>query len=1413
MLLSQVHYRKFKRHFISLLCIASLLCSSTWAAQNLPLGKKPNFNHLMLDGDSGVGSIFTIQQDHLGFLWFGGVAGLARFDGYRFHTYQYDRENSTTIPNNTIRDIKEDASGTLWIATDGGVVSYNRELDNFTRYAFLNKNGKKFSNWRINKIYFDEDNLLWLAGEVGGVAYLNAASNQFEVLLSDSSLATFSVTDILQVDSTTYLFSTIGSGVFLWDRATDSLEHFTHDPNNANSLPHKNIRSLFRDSNDRIWIGNGFGLSQFFPESKTFKTISLETVVGVGNPIEIWDIAESSDGLLWLSTDGSGITYLDPASKQSGFYLRSRSRKNSLSCDVVRTIFFDKNNDFWIGCYPGGVNHYDLSNTFFDSYTNFSENRNLSSATWSIEESKEGNLWIGTEENGLYYFDVATQNFSQSYRGIDFQELNISSTVLTIFRDSKENLWLGSWGQGLYKINFETKKVEQFRLSHENNRGFNAESIWRLAEDKQGNIWIATMHNGLFRYYPKEDRFKNYRFNLNDHKSINDDTIWSVHVSEKNNLWVATHRGFAIYNRLEDNFTRVEHHIENSNTLSHNWVQEIYEDYQGRVWVATYGGGLNLFDRQGRFIAKYGKKEGLASERIVGMVFDQEDNLWISSDKGLNRFNINSKSVRHFGSKNWLQGNIFYRGAYEKRSNGSLVFGGVNGFSLFDPNNIVENQYVTEPYLTELNMFNRVIKPTQTDSVLSKDILLTKSITLPYDQNSFSLSFTSLSYRGYDENLYSHYLDGFDSDWSPASPGNTASYTNLDPGIYSFYVKSSNNSGIWNTTPKKLEVIVLPNPWFSWWAYLIYVLLITSVLLWLYLSQRKQIENQRQVNNRLRELDQMKDEILANTSHELRTPLNGIIGLAEMIKDGGCGDQSAESLSNLSMIISSAKRLNNLVNDILDFSKVRNEQLVLNKNKVDIFALVAQVYYQTIPIVNQDEIDFRNEVPRNIGSIYADEDRILQILTNLIGNAVKYTRDGKIVVTAKDNGDSISISIEDSGIGIAPEFLDRIFSSFEQAPNSGVKTKSGTGLGLAITEKLVRLHGGKIFVSSVVDSGSTFTVELPKQGFECYTEEIKQQVTKEDKNVLLDSKKTVNKLENINEKYRIELFGREESVESVSQKLSEKNLGYHVSWNIAELIDSIDNAKLHVVLFLCLDNDIDSFQVIAKNLHTKYSFRDLTLFIVLENDEKIAPNIAESGVHKYLDYNVESDVIVSHIKNALLLVDQYGRMTQSRKTKRIDELSKPTCNLPFFTDRRGGENTVVNKKTILVVDDEMVNRMVLRHQLINADYDVYEAANGEQAVEAIEQGAFFDLILLDIMMPGISGYEVCQIIRRKFDMTELPIIFVSAKSQTADHVKALEFGGNDTLGKPVDAKLLFTKIETCLNFVSEYTAFLDNKVS
>ncbi|MFQ5630159.1 MAG: ATP-binding protein, partial [bacterium] len=456
---------------------------------------------------------------------------------------------------------------------------------------------------------------------------------------------------------------------------------------------------------------------------------------------------------------------------------------------------------------------------------------------------------------------------------------------------------------------------------------------------------------------------------------------------------------------------------------------------------------------------------------------------------------------------------------------------------------------------------------------------------------------------------------------------------------------------------------ISPPWWKTWWAYGSYGLCVLGLLYclrWYELRhQKRELERERRVVDRLRQVDKLKDEFLANTTHELRTPLNGIIGLTESLIDSFQKAPYEKTRADLGIIVASGRRLTSLVNDILDFSKLKTHHIELQKRPVDIRVLANIVLKFSETFLAGKNLTLKNEIPENTPAVNGDENRIQQILHNLVDNAIKFTESGSVTVSAAVTNEVVKISVADTGIGIPEEKFNTVFRSFEQVDASTAREYGGTGLGLAITKKLVELHDGAIRLESEVGKGTTFSFTLP---------------------------------------------------------ISEGKPVAHES----------DLARVRAV-----------------------ESRELGV----ENGE----------------YGAGSD-------------DQRPTPSSTHPT--------PHSQLPSQTN---------GEFKILIVDDEPVNQQVLANHLSQVNYDFKQAFNGEQALKFLESGEKFDLVLLDVMMPKMSGYEVCGKIRAKFLPTEMPVIMVTAKDQLQDLLQGLNSGANDYLAKPFSKDELLARIKTHLN--------------
>jgi signal transduction histidine kinase/class 3 adenylate cyclase/streptogramin lyase len=815
--------------------------------------------------------------------------------------------------------------------------------------------------------------------------------------------------------------------------------------------------------------------------------------------------------------------------------------------------------------------------------------------------------------------------------------------VTAIYEDRSGTLWIGA--DGLNRFDREKEQFTRFVHDPQNPNSLSSNSVSAIYEDRAGTLWIGTVADALNRF--DRDRKQFTRF-------FRTGTVFSIYEDRAGTLWLGTLGGLRKFDRMQEKFTSFKHDPRNPHSLSDNSVNAIYEDRAGTLWLGT-SGGLDRFDREQGQFTHFTEKDGLPSSLILGILEDDHGRLWLSTVKGLSRFDPKTETFRNYDVSDGLQGNEFYEASHRSRKTAEMFFGGNNGFNAFHPDSIKDNPYIPPVVITAFKRYNT--DQAEGVAIEEKGISEKREIKLSYKDNILSFEFAALSYRNSFKNQYAYKLESFNDNWIQLGTERKVTFTNLDPGKYTLRVKGSNNDGVWNEEGASLKITITPPWWKTWWAYGFYVLMFAGAVFgyirYKTAAQAKELARERKVNARLRQVDKLKDDFLANTSHELRTPLHGIIGLAESSVADASVKLPERMRLNLGMIVASGKRLASLVNDILDFSKLKTHHLAIQKKPIDMRVLVELVLKFCEPLLAGKNLILKNEIPPDLPPVEGDENRLQQILHNLVGNAIKFTESGEVKISAAQRNGMVEIAVADTGIGISKDKQQDIFKSFEQVDASISREYGGTGLGLAITKSLVELHGGKIWVESEVGQGATFIFTLP--------------VSK----------------------------GKPEKTEQAYIPITGQ---------------TIDLSRVRQVEGIALE-----MQVL----------------------EQSSP---DGAFH------------------------------------------------------------------ILIVDDEPVNQQVLANHLTLGKYRFSQAYNGEEALRAIDKTKF-DLVLLDVMMPRMSGYEVCQRLRQKYLPAELPVIMVTAKDQVQDLIEGLSSGANDYLAKPFSKDELLARIKTHLNLLKINTAF------
>lgn len=1037
------------------------------------------FKHILPDQLETIGYLTAIVQDKQGFMWFGGANGLVRYDGYTLTLFKNEENVEGSLSDSYVNALTVTRDGTLWVATQAGLNRFNADTNTFTVFLHESDTTYGISVNDIRAILEDSKGRLWL-GTRGGLNQFYRETGKLTRYYYDEYPAEGgnSIIWSLVEDRDGYVW--IGhhtAGISRFNPEENTFLHFHHDPLDPNSISHNDVRTLLVDSANRVWAGTyGGGLNRLDQERKTFERLPFDPS---NKSDTVWGVIEDDDGKLWVA-DGGAVNVLDGDTLQFSRFSHKEGDSYGLGNHVVSVVYEDRVGGIWIGFHPSGVDIVDRQASVFRNFVHNPNDPNSVSGggVLATYEDLDGNLWIGAGY-GLSFLNRRNETFT-NYRHNPADPTGMAGdTVLSIAGDHDGYIWLGIFSAGLQRLDPKTGEFRRYLPNPNDPNSLQGKEPWGVIVDRDGVVWAAT-EMGLNRYNRETDDFT--WFIPHPTQMDGDGTLYSrvVYEDSKRNLWLGSNRGLYLFNRTTEKFERFRQRAGMQNSLSTDFIKAIFEDSRGRLWLGTHGGGLNRMDvKSGRFTV-FNEQQGLPDNNVSSIIEDRQQHLWVSTNKGLARFDEDRGTFQVYDKRHGLPGNIFNRDSASITRRGELVFGSSKGLSIFNPALLRSNDAIPPVVITDFQIFNKPVE-IGPDSPLPQAPSKAQHISLTYKQSVFSFAFAALNYLSPEENLYAYKLEGFDKDWHYVDKKRTATYTNLDPGEYVFRVKGSNNEGVWNNAGVAVALTVSPPLWKTWWAYSLYVAALLAVFYFvLYFQLKKQAyEREHTLNQRLQDLDKLKDEFLANTSHELRTPLNGIIGLSESLLDGAAGPVPENMRNYLEMIAYSGKRLANLVNDILDFSKLKNHTLQLHKKPVAVQPFVEVLIKMTEPLIGGKELELINAVPEDLPPMFVDDSRMQQIVYNLLGNAIKFTDFGSVTVSAKLEGQMIVLDVVDTGIGIPEDQVSKIFESFEQVDGTNNRKYGGTGLGLAITKRLIELHGGTVSVSSSVGVGSRFRLRLP----------------------------------------------------------------------------------------------------------------------------------------------------------------------------------------------------------------------------------------------------------------------------------------------------------------------------------------------
>ncbi|WP_456438437.1 response regulator [Psychroserpens sp.] len=1029
-------------------------------AQNL------KFQHYGLPEGLPQETIHCITKDSLGFYWLGTSDGVVRFDGINFKSLITNNEKDENLEGLLINDLKEDNLKNIWIATSqNGIYTYNYVNEKQQQIGITNSNA--------TSIVCDKKGTVFVSYFKNGIYKFLKQGDRFKnKKLHFKNLNKKEITSLLLVENTV-LFGTNSGELFLFN--SQEQENVIIKKVET-SFELGKINNLVLIDNT-IWVCSAKGLFLLSNNLETLTSIPLHTITQKQeNSFSVFDIVRKNN--FYFIATNNGFLELLKTPKSHYFSLvkhyisKIKYDPKTPNNNVINDLFIDKNLLFL------GANNLDVTEVSKNKILKLiSKELNIGNPSiFSFLKHKQS-FFVGTTSGLLFlenYFDSTKKN--------TIHKISLpKNRVRTMIIDDSSNLWV-SGTNSIFVLplhNFDPKNPQIETISPFKNKDGNT-IIRRLYKDHLGTIWIATNGDGLYRFTGNIDTneisFKKYQ--PNDSKnSLPSGFIIGINQDNQNNYWLSTQTGLCKMSFDDNTYKNPKYtnFFQGENGLKTNGTLSTFLDSDNQLWIATRK-GLQVFENEK--IVHYGKSEGLSNTFVYNILEDNIGNLWLSTNGGLFRFNKNTKTFSNYTKKDGLQSSEFNLGAaFKDNGTGELYFGGINGINYFQPSEIDKLDKEGDLLFTNFSIKDKEIVPSSESKYLQQNISLTKKVQINHDDFPVNLSFSALDFRPNSNNQYVYKLLPDDKQWNPLNDKNSIQLLTLSPKAYTLQIQGMSRGKLWSKAPLQLSLNVKP-PWYrSNLAYLTYLALFLA-LVYVYYKIMLQRKLAGQETKRLQELDDLKSRFITNITHEFRTPLTIILGYLGNLKEQFSGKK--DTLSSLNTIEKNSNNLLSLVNQMLDLAKLEQGSLNLNLIQNDIVEYINHLVHSFSSIANDKNIKLQFNPSVKTLQMDFDPEKIRQIFTNLISNALKFSSENtEISITLQVNNKQLEIGVSDEGYGISGQELSQIFDRFYQVNNQDFKVSQGTGIGLALTKELVELMKGSISVTSKINEGTIFKVILP----------------------------------------------------------------------------------------------------------------------------------------------------------------------------------------------------------------------------------------------------------------------------------------------------------------------------------------------
>ena len=1037
-----------------------------------------NFRELNTSNGLSSNTITSIKQDKFGQIWLGTSNGLNKYNSKDFKVFRNIPRDKYSLSNSEINDILIDKEGYVWIGTINGLNRYDPKKNKFRRFYRRPSNKFSLSNSLIICSLEMPKGNIWF-GTANGVSIYNKKNGKFKRFLQGNSFKNAKPIHDIYRDKKGRTWLATNNGIIkvvLDENKKFAITEYNIDDSRTNF----NINTIIEIAPNLIGLGTKFdGLLYFDVETNKF--INPKNL-NIPKNLDIRDLEFDNKKNLWIGTT-SGIFIVNPQNKTI-LSPNFEQKNNGVTKNYIRKFFKDKNGCMWLATQNRGVIMWDES---YQNFTHFKNHNSYNNIANSIVSGTNRKIYYGTE-NGVV--NVLNNNGEISeLLTLNDDNRNINTPIKSLFYYKEDLLFIGTQNRGIICYNISSKLENKGLLSKELNDYLKNVTVYDIKKDSKNNLFIGTSGKGLVIYNLETKKLENF-----NRPKIATNIVKSIYIDEKDNAIIGGIGGVSTLSVDEKDIIKIDNYFNDKQFTTYN-VSSVYKDSNNINWIGTTTRGIysirNNKIKQTRIISRN------KFSTVNSILEDSKGVLWLSTDKGIIKYNSKTQESFLYNQNNIINNN--FRPNSSLKIDDELYFGNLNGLTKFNPDKIIKVSKVPKVILSELKIKNEVIAINEEDGILSNSLKYTDVLELNHYNSNFSISFALPNFINPEGNRYAYRLKGLDDTWM-STKQTEAFFTLQNAGTYEFQVRAANHDNVWSKKMTKIKIIVHPAPWRTWWAYIIYILIILSVfygVFW-FLQSKERLKNKLELeyleNKRIEELNKSKLQFFTNISHEFRTPLTLILGPLQNILNDYTGTNAI--YKKLKIVESSANHLLRLINRLMDFRKLESNQLELKAAEGNIVKFLREIYLSFSEHAKNGNYNYTFKTSDEEILVYFDRYKLERVFYNLISNALRFTPSpGTISIEVKKLKNEVEIQIIDSGVGIPDEFLDKIFDRFFEIPkderSKNIYNK-GTGIGLSIAYNIVKLHYGSITANNNKTQGSNFTVKIPLGNKHLKNSEIQQ---------------------------------------------------------------------------------------------------------------------------------------------------------------------------------------------------------------------------------------------------------------------------------------------------------------------------------